>query len=711
MAKALADSRGPDVQEVKTVAGSRPAARVRDIDDLALLRSILNAETSSLYFCDHRYVIREVNAIMAERMGVPRDQIIGREIREVLGPLIFQLRKPCLDKALAGEHNRVLEWGVRLESHGKLLDISHSPVRGPEGEIVGVAVRHDDVTKIHNMREQLGIHEEVLRQTSDRIAVIGTDYRCLLTNRENARHHGVEPEDLIGQHVADLTGADRFYGRIKAHYDRCFAGEVVEYEIDHPDREGRTRWLRVRMDPYRDRCGVIMGCVVTVRDITQATLMLQKIKRQVLEDALTGLANRYALQEQLERRIERCREAGCEAALIAIDLDGFKIVNDLVGHSAGDELLRRVAAMLRTLDREHSTLSARVGGDEFAVLIDISAVAEALTIARRIVANLAAMRFEWSGMPFAIGGSVGVALLNNTVVESADPSVYDVLNWADQACLLAKEAGGSRVILYEPGTAEAQARLDDIGNLRLLQLALDTNSLCLYTMPIAPIAANQSPYSEVLLRIPGRDGRVLAPGPMIASAERHGLMGRIDRWVVTSVIEAASRCRPELRLSVNLSGQSVGDPEFKAFLIDLLDRNPDIAPRLAFEITETATVRSMATAQALTAALRQRGAAVILDDFGAGLSSFAYLRQFEIDSLKIDGAIIGNVVHDEVQRTIVAGIVAIAEKLGVGVIAEYVGDQQTLDVLRELGVTHAQGYHIGEPKPWHCITGCPAISP
>ncbi|MBL6430748.1 MAG: EAL domain-containing protein [Alphaproteobacteria bacterium] len=182
-------------------------------------------------------------------------------------------------------------------------------------------------------------------------------------------------------------------------------------------------------------------------------------------------------------------------------------------------------------------------------------------------------------------------------------------------------------------------------------------------------------------------------------------MPRIDRWVIATSLDNLHTVDTDTCLTINLSGLSIGDPEFTAFLLDELDARPDTAGRLAFEITETAAVRSMATAQALIDALRERGCRVILDDFGSGLSSFAYLRQFHIDCLKVDGAIIGEVARDEVQRTIVAGIVAVARKIDVAVIAEYVEDAETLEILRDLGVTMAQGYHVGALRPGWALGG------
>ncbi|CAN0473483.1 unnamed protein product, partial [Scytosiphon promiscuus] len=267
----------------------------------------------------------------------------------------------------------------------------------------------------------------------------------------------------------------------------------------------------------------------------------------------------------------------------------------------------------------------------------------------------------WKGERYSVGASVGVALLDTEAFAAGTPSVHDIINWADRACLVSKEKGGARVSVFHPEDGEMQARFEEIGNLQVVQAALQKGRFALHVMPIAPVDGRSKPRHEVLLRVVSEDGRALPPQVFITAAERHGLMSRVDRWVVETVLERLPRLGEEVKLTLNLSGQSFGDPLFRDFLLEALDGAVAGPGQLAFEITETSAVRSMETALDLIAALKQRGHGVILDDFGSGLSSFGYLRHFDVDMLKIDGNIIGNVREDEVQQTIVAGIVAVAE--------------------------------------------------
>jgi diguanylate cyclase (GGDEF)-like protein/PAS domain S-box-containing protein len=680
----------------RTQAGDWPLPIDRDV----LHQAIIDINRAGIFVCDRNYRIWDVDGAFLDMEGLGREDVIGKHVEEVLGPRVFVLRKGNIDDAFEGRPSRIRAKGIRSHTRDKLLDVYFQPVAGPDGRVACVISAARDVSHFQAINDRLSLHEEIVRQTTDRISVIGTDFRYKFTNAANAAYYGRRPEEFVGLHVSELIGGERFGSRARAHFETCFCGQSTEYEHELVDTQGETRFLRVRMDPYRDENGQLTAAIVVLRDVTAASLMASEMRRQAREDALTGLANRHALQADLEALLERVELGGAGSALITVDLDDFKVVNDISGHSGGDALLCQIADMLRTFEQPGKVRCARLGGDEFAVVQEGGDEEAARDLANRIVANLVAMRFVWNGDSHVVSASVGIATIEPEPRGDLPKTVYELLNRADQACLYAKEIGGARAVVYRPDDAEMVARRTDIGNLQILQQSLEFGRFQLHTMPIRPLDGTRAPMLEVLLRFLDDEGRVVAPAALIGSAERHGLMPQVDRRVVETALDNIGRIEEGTLLSINLSGRSVGDPQFKDFLLEALDARPGAARRVCFEITETAAVRSMATAQALTFALRERGCGIILDDFGSGLSSFAYLRQFRIDSLKIDGAIIGDVVHDELQQTIVAGIVAIARKIGVGVIAEYVEDEKTLDMLRGLGVTQVQGYHIGKPAPW-----------
>lgn len=659
-------------------------------------------------FYDSDYVIRGINDAFLAHEGFDRAEVLGRTMASVFGEALFEYRKPALEAALAGERQCFVEWGMRRSTRDLLIRLTLEPIRSEDGLICGILLLMEDTTTLYELETRVSMHEEVVRQSSEAMAVVSTDFRILMSNRANAETWGLTAQEIIGRHVRDVIGEENFRNRAEPNLSRVFAGERVEYDFRLEAEDGSVAFYELTCVPFRGEDGVITGAAITRRDVTKAALMREELERRARQDTLTGLANRYALEEELQARIAKCARTGCEtdaclSAFMLVDLDGFKVVNDLAGHSAGDALLKQVAGLLRSMSS--GAHIARLGGDEFAIVLSGAAARAGELLADRIIATLETTGFDWEGARYAIRASIGLAYLDKDVFETAMPTVYDVINWADRACRLAKEKGGSRISVYHPGDTEIQARFEEVGNLRIVQDALANGRFELYAMPIAAIDGVSGSYHEVLLRVIGPDGRAFPPGAFIAAAERHQMMTRVDRWVVRHVLERMAEADDRVFLTVNLSGQSVGDSEFRDFLLAELDRHPTLHGRLAFEITETSAVRSMETAQDLIAALKSRDCGIILDDFGSGLSSFGYLRHFDVDMLKIDGNIIGDVANDPVQQTIVAGIVAVAAAMQVRVVAEFVEDARTLETLQDLGVSLVQGYHVGKPAPWDMVIG------
>ncbi len=662
-------------------------------------------ETSAAWMmvCDSRLIVRDVNTVCVAAEGLSRAEMVGRHVADLMGEAVFLQRLPQIEIALDGRSSSVVEWGLRRATRGQLLRIRHEPVLDAAGAVVGVLLVMEDQTDLHQLERRVSMQDEVINQTLDALAVVDTEYRYLWANPSYAMLWNRTPQEVMGRTVPEVVGAEGFRERVLPWLSGCFEGRVAQYEFTKEKQNGEEIHIAVRLEPFRGEDGEVTGVIVNARDVTESALLNRRLRRQALEDSLTGLANRHALESELTRRIEGCAEAAsspgcCRMAMFLVDLDDFKVVNDLAGHVAGDALLRQVASLLRAVDRKAHV--ARLGGDEFALLLEVARDKSATEIGERIVATIEDAGFTWQGHHFSVGASIGVAMLDSGAFAASVPTAQDIINWADRACLVAKEKGGSRVSVFHAEDGEIQARFEEIGNLQVVQNALLNGRFALHAMPIAPIGTDSRLWHEVLLRVLGEDDRPLPPQVFITAAERHGLMNRVDRWVVETVLERLPSLPAETRLTVNLSGQSVGDPIFCDFLIGALDRAAPDPGRLAFEITETAAVRSMETALSLIAGLKQRGHGVILDDFGSGLSSFGYLRNFDVDMLKIDGKLIGNIREDEVQQTIVAGIVAVAEAMRIRVVAEFVEDEETLSVLRDLGVSLVQGYHIGMPVPW-----------
>jgi diguanylate cyclase (GGDEF)-like protein len=422
---------------------------------------------------------------------------------------------------------------------------------------------------------------------------------------------------------------------------------------------------------------------------------------QATHDGLTGLWNRTEFERRLAAALEPSLfDQECEraSAVMLLDLDQFKVVNDTFGHGAGDTMLREVAARFQTCLRDDDML-ARLGGDEFGVLLHERAGEPAEAVAERLRASLANFTWHWAAHTFSTSVSIGVVSLVDTRMNAEE-----AMRFADIACYLAKERGRDRVHIANLEDQELTRHTSQISWGRRIKEALEENRLCLYAQPIQAIhaATSSTLHAELLLRMTGADGEIIGAGDFISAAERYGLMPVIDRWVVKTAFEAlaASDDLPRTEYAINLSGASIGDERFLRFLREQFAQTGVAPSSICFEITETAAVANLVLATRFIHELKRMGCKFALDDFGAGMSSFAYLRQLPVDYLKIDGSFVKDMAIDSVNHDMVAAINDIGHSMGRKTIAEYVENEAILTKLREVGVDFAQGYYIGKPALW-----------
>ncbi len=424
-------------------------------------------------------------------------------------------------------------------------------------------------------------------------------------------------------------------------------------------------------------------------------LQLQHLHRH---DALTGLLNRIGFQEEMEAVLSRVRTRNSAASLCFIDLDQFKLVNDVCGHEAGDELLRRIAGRLTDTASE-ATVVARLGGDEFGVLLYGHTAAEGAGIAQDYRRHIEATRFSWGQRVLPVTASVGVVEINRHT-----PSIATAMSQADAACHIAKEHGRNRLHTFHEDDHLSEAFHQQMRWVSALREALEENRLELYQQQIRPATtqrtAHAPPMAEILLRLRERDGRLIPPSIFLPAAERYGVIPSIDRWVVAQTIrELAEHGQDSGQWFINLSGQTLGDLTFCEFILHCLHHHR-VSPRmLCFEITETAVVSSFATARIFMRRLREAGCCFALDDFGSGMSSFHYLKELPVDYLKIDGGFIRELPGNRLDFAVAGAIQRLANELGLTTIAEFVENEAVFETVRELGVDFAQGYHIGHPAP------------
>jgi len=433
-------------------------------------------------------------------------------------------------------------------------------------------------------------------------------------------------------------------------------------------------------------------------DVTEAHELSKKLSHHATYDPLTGLVNRREFEDRLQQTVKTAHKTRSQNALCFLDLDQFKVINDSCGHTAGDELLRQLAPVLQGCLREDDLL-ARLGGDEFAVLIHDCSLHDAERIANAILHAVQQFRFAWQGNTFSLGISIGLVAIGRS------ETAANLLRRADVACYTAKETGRSRIHVYRPDDEEMARRRGQIQWTDRLNSAMEHNLLKLWAQKITPIddSADEGEHFEILLRMVDEEGNVIPPAAFLPAAERCNLASRIDRYVVSNTFAWFSE-RPE-RLaqlsmcSINLSGQSLGDQDFARQILNCLDSFKVPAEKFCFEITETAAIANLAHATEFLWALKERGCSFALDDFGSGLSSFAYLKNLPIDFLKIDGLFVRDILSDPIDLAMVKSINDIAHLMGKKTIAEYVENEQILEKLRDVGVDYAQGYGIAKPAP------------
>ncbi len=467
--------------------------------------------------------------------------------------------------------------------------------------------------------------------------------------------------------------------------------ESISYatHLQLQDRRGGSAYsVELSTSPIRDRSGRVIGAVAVCHDVSALSYAAS-------HDALTGLINRREFLARLEHAVASARIDTAGHALCYIDLDQFKVVNDTCGHTAGDELLKELTALLQSHVRDGDTL-ARLGGDEFGLLLPYCPPEKAAEIAESMRRLAKEFRFNWGGRAFEIGASIGVVHIHK---DSGD--VAELLRAADSACYVAKAHGRNRVHLYQPDDLAVAEHQQQIAWVSRIRQGLERNDFVLHYQTIRPLNAQGGEHFEVLLRLRDSQGGLTPPGAFIPTAERYDLMPTLDRWVIRT---ALARLAPLLRqdssrlCAINLSGQSLNDERMLGFILGEIASHRIPPASLCFEITETSAISHLGHARELAQKLRAAGCSLALDDFGSGLSTFSYLKELPVDFLKIDGAFVRNIEHNPVDRAIVSSIVQVAQAMGKKTIAEYVEDEACLNWIRKLGVDYAQGYFIARPQ-------------
>ncbi|MCC3446424.1 MAG: EAL domain-containing protein [Microcoleus sp. PH2017_40_RAT_O_B] len=722
-------------QEIVT----RKQAEVR----LQLLESAVVNANDAIVIMDAGYsdisdpTIIYVNEAFTQMTGYRPAEIIGQTPSCLRGPDSDGSQVAKIRRAFSRREPLRLELiNYRKDGSTYWVELNSVPVADESGNLTHWVSVQRDISDRKRMEQAFFKEKELAQVTLQSIgdAVIATDSHGYistlnpvaekLTGWSTSEAKGLPlagvlriVDETTRMPIENIAQIALYEGRIvdQGHNSLLIARHNREFAIDHC------------VAPIHASNGTIVGAVVVFRDVTQVRTQARQLTWQATHDPLTQLVNRHEFEYQLEHALHSSQGYGQEHVMLYLDLDRFKIVNDTSGHVAGDELLRQVSQLLKSNIRKTDIL-ARLGGDEFAVLLYNCPPEQGLDVAKLLLQNIQEFRFAWQDKTFAIGVSIGLVAINRKTV-----STSAVLSAADLACYAAKNKGRNRVQVYQPGDRELIKQHGETQWVVEINQALEDNRFRLYSQPIVHLRElpTTGTHCEILLRLQLQTGQLVSPMAFIPAAERYNLMHAIDRWVIRTLFSNLSQiftanllvqnhgaddnivtlpaCCPlsnsqasfdkySSLYAINLSGDSINEEKFIDFIqeqFSLYQIPPEI---ICFEITETVAIANLSKAACLIWKLKELGCQFALDDFGSGMSSFAYLKNLPVDYIKIDGNFIKNLAENPIDIVMVEAITKIAHAMGIKTIAEYVESQAVMDKLKELGVDYGQGYYLGKPQ-------------
>ena len=527
------------------------------------------------------------------------------------------------------------------------------------------------------------------------MALVDMGGRVLRVNNALCRITGYTADEVRARSFRDLS--DPHDVDVDAPQNlELLAGRVQTYQVEKRYRHawGHQVWVLLSVSLVRDDEGRPLHLIAQVQDISERKAFEGRLEHLVDHDYLTSLFNLRRFEQALAQEIKSAARYGGGGALLLLDLDHFKAVNDQFGHKAGDDLLKTVAAALRGRIRETDVL-ARLGGDEFGIILPQVDGEQADVAAEGIVKALRRQTAILAEHQIPVTASIGVALFDGL-------TNIEILAAADLAMYEAKEAGRNRFARYRPPTDASTPSSSRLAEAERIQRALTRDQLEVYCQPILDLATNEVSQYESLVRLRTDDGDLLLPNAFLYVAERFGSILSIDSWVVqqaVTLIAAQARSGRSLTLNVNISAQSIGNPQLVA-VVDRALADARIDPAyLVFELTEAAAIGNIDRTKTFMMELRSRGCRFALDDFGAGFGSFYYLKHLPFDYFKIDGDLIRGFRDNTADQLIVEAIVGIAKGMGKNTVAEFVTDRDMMDRLRRSGIDYAQGFGVGVPQP------------
>ena len=724
---------------------SEIATRVQAEVRLQLLESAVVNANDAIVIMDAGHsdisdpAIIYVNEAFTQMTGYRPEEIIGQTPSCLRGPDSDGAQVAKIRRAFSRREPLRLELiNYRKDGSTYWVELNSVPVADELGKVTHWVSVQRNISDRKRMEQAFFDEKELAQVTLQSIgdAVITTDAGgCIftlnpvaqkLTGWSTLEAQGLplasvlrivdETTRMLIENIAQIALCE---GRIvdQGHNSLLIARNNREFAIDHC------------VAPIHASNGEIVGAVVVFRDVTKVRTQARQLTWQATHDPLTQLVNRREFEYQLEHALHSAQGYSQEHVMLYLDLDRFKIVNDTNGHIAGDELLRQVSLLFKTNIRKTDIL-ARLGGDEFAVLLYNCPPEQGLQVAELLLQSIQEFRFGWLDKTFSIGVSIGLVAVNPKTA-----STSAVLSAADIACYAAKNKGRNRVQVYEAGDRELIKQHGETQWVVQINQALEENRFRLYSQPIVQLNSptTTGTHCEILLRLQLATGQLVSPMAFIPAAERYNLMHAIDRWVIRTLFSNLSKTFTAHLLvqnpggdsdkivslpacsilsnsqsssgkysslyAINLSGDSINEEKFIEFIQEQFSIHQIPPEIICFEITETVAISNLSKAASLIWKLKELGCQFALDDFGSGMSSFAYLKNLPVDYIKIDGNFIKNIADNPIDIAMVEAITKIAHVMGIKTVAEYVESQIVMDKLKELGVDYAQGYYLGKPQP------------
>jgi diguanylate cyclase (GGDEF)-like protein/PAS domain S-box-containing protein len=666
----------------------------------ARLHSIIDSSPVGIIYFGLDGCVMMINKRVEKIFNTSKSDLLGFNI---FAGLKNEEIKDAVRNALAGKmgiYHGEYQSGVT----GQLLFIHAEfvPIFSDNHKVIGGIGVIDDFTDKQQATDTLTKLSRVVESSPHSVVITDVSGVIEYVNPTFSVMTGYGEKEVLGSRVIRYQFSSLAFDEFRKLVNALRAGGEWNGMLEHTRKDGSHYWAQTHIAPIKDHQNQVTHFVGIQEDVTDAKKASEQLTYQASHDELTGLINRYAFERKLQTAIQSAKHENKKHALCFLDLDQFKIINDTCGHIAGDELLRQLGIGLSNNIRQSDTL-ARLGGDEFAILLESCDIHQALKMANAIREYVEAFQFAWQDHIFNVGVSIGLTKISNQTANATEALIQ-----ADSACYAAKDLGRNRVHFYTSDDEQLAKRDGEFRWVQKINEALLEDRFVLFAQPIEPIKGpNNGKIFEILVRYQDEHEQLVPPGAFLPAAERYNLSGRIDLWVVDNAISWLKENSHNLKfldhIAINLSGNSLGDDAILGHIVKEIQSSGVAPNKIKFEITETAAISNLIDAQMFIGTLREFGCAFALDDFGSGLSSFGYLKNLPVDTLKIDGMFVRDILDDEIDQAMVKSINEIGHVMGKKTVAEFVENKAIVDRLIELGVDYAQGYHIGKPQPLKAI--------